>query len=577
MRGLRTLLGLVSNPVTTLRGLRLRTQYALVLLVILLVLGAVVVGTAEFFQQQTIEQEQEDLDRTAELAAEQIDESITGSHARLRGKSSEFEANLTNHEDILQSTADETEFFGALVTDENGVVQDIRGDFDAEAREFIGSDLSGEPYIAEALAGNAYIQDPTEEADGNITLTMTAPIHVNSTLQGVIAGAILLGPDGGIHGGRGADFFRALQPLDTSVQSAFVEQEGNSTLRVHTAGEPFDDAVTSAATVESTGWTVRLERDRSAFTDQLELLQFVQFGSLFVVLVSVAGLGFYQYRSNLRQTEQLLDGFDRLGSGQFDHRLAFAGAREWEQISDGFNQLATGLSEREETIREREEEIREREQRLSVLNRVLRHNLRNDVNVIITKANLVAAVASSDRQEEAAESIVDTAEELVAHSEKARRLETVMENAEGSPVRLDIADVVERLLAEYRREFSATTVEANSPEQAPVSAVQGLEFGIECLIENAFEHTDSDDPVVRVTVTVDDEYVRVTVEDNGSGIPEHEQAVLDHREETSLEHGSGIGLWLAYWAVVKSGGTLSFGDQSAGGSVTASLPRTDEE
>jgi hypothetical protein len=45
-----------------------RTQYALVLLTVLVVLGAVVVGTAELFQQQTIDQEREDLDETAALA-----------------------------------------------------------------------------------------------------------------------------------------------------------------------------------------------------------------------------------------------------------------------------------------------------------------------------------------------------------------------------------------------------------------------------------------------------------------------------------------------------------------------------
>ncbi|ERH08953.1 MAG: signal transduction histidine kinase, nitrate/nitrite-specific [halophilic archaeon J07HX64] len=399
--------------------MRLRTQYALVLLTVLVVLGAVVVGTAELFQQQTIDQEREDLDETAALAATQIDESITGSESRLRGKSSEFAANLTNGEEILRSTAQETEFLLAILVGPDGVVRDMRGDLrPGESRsEYIGTNLSGERYIDEALGGNTYIQEPTREADGEITFTMTTPIYVDSTLQGVLAGTILLGDERGIHGGRGADLFRGLQPLNTSVQSAFVEQE-DSTVRVHTAGEPFDDAITSTATVDSTGWTVRVERDRSAFTDRLELLQLVQFGSLLVVLVSVVGLGFYQYRSNLRQTERLLDGFDRIESGEFDHRLEFSGAREWEQISTGFNQLATGLREREATIREREAAIREREQRLSVLSRVLRHNLQNDTSVIITRAQLLAAEAPE--HQDTVDDIVETAEGLVAHGEKAR-------------------------------------------------------------------------------------------------------------------------------------------------------------
>ena len=573
MRGSGRIRSALSNPVSTLRGLGLRTQYALVLFVIFLVLGAVVVGTTEFFQQQTIAQEQEDIEETAELAATQIDESITGSESRLRGKSSEFAANLTNGKTVLRSTAQETEFLLAILLGPDGVVRDMRGDLrPGESRsEYIGNNLSGERYVDEALDGNTYIQEPTEEADGEVTLTIATPIYVESSLQGVLAGTILLGDETGIHGGRGADFFRGLQPLNTSVQSAFVKQEGNSTLQVYTAGKPFDDALTSTATVDSTGWTVQLERDRSAFTDRLELLQLVQFGSLLVVLVSVVGLGFYQYRSNLRQTERLLDGFDRIGSGEFDHRLGFSGAREWEQISNGFNQLAAGLRERETTIREREADVREREQRLSVLNRVLRHNLQNDASVIITRAQLLAADAPE--HQDTVDTIVETAEQLVAHGEKARRLERVMTNAEAPPVRLDIVDVVRSLCTEYGREHPEVTVETDLPERAPVSVVQGIEFGIESLVENAFEFADGDDQTVAVTVTLDDDRVHVTVQDSGPGIPEHEREVLDQPQETSLEHGSGIGLWLAHWAVVKSGGELSFGDQSDGGSVTASLPR----
>lgn len=216
-------------------------------------------------------------------------------------------------------------------------------------------------------------------------------------------------------------------------------------------------------------------------------------------------------------------------------------------------------------------ERRRRLERLSVLNRVLRHNLQNDTSVIITRAQLLAAEAPE--HQDTVDAIVETAEGLVAHSEKARRLETVMANAGAPPVQLDIVNVVQSLCAEYGREYPEVTVETDLPERAPVSVVQGIEFGIESLVENAFEFADGDDQTVAVTVTLDDDRVHVTVQDSGPGIPEHEREVLDQPQETSLEHGSGIGLWLAHWAVVKSGGGLSFGDQSDGGSVTASLPR----
>lgn len=576
---LRALPGRIRQRVSGLRELRLRTQYALVLLAILLVLATVVVGSAEFFQRQTIQQEQADLNETAGLAADQIGESVTGSEAYLRGQSSSFGVNLSNRTEVLEQTVTNSEFLLALVTDRNGTVLGFRGDIENESirNETIGSDLSEEKYISAALEGQTYIQEPSR-GDAGITLTMSTPITIAQQPRGVLVGTVLIGTSAGVDGTgpAGLDYFGALQPLNTSTQSATVEQAtDDGPLQIHSAGDPFENSLSGEATVDSTGWTVTVQRDRAALTNRLQLFQYIQFGSLVVVLLSVFGLGFYQYRTNLRQTERLLDGFDALTNGEFDHRLGFSGAREWEQISAGFNTMAGGLAEREQTIRERERQIREREQRLSVLNRVLRHNMQNDMNVIQGYADIIADSDSPEKQRQSAEIISETAEGLVEHSRKARRLETVIENAQEGHSEIDIVSEVERILTECAREHPEVTVEADVPDRAPVVGVAGVEFGVESLVENAFEHAGGSDPEVRVTVRRDNGQTHVEVCDNGPGIPDHEREVLLQDEETSLEHGSGIGLWLAYWATTKSGGQLQFGDQTDGGVVTVSLPSAD--
>ncbi|MDZ7731370.1 MAG: ATP-binding protein [Natrialbaceae archaeon] len=67
----------------------------------------------------------------------------------------------------------------------------------------------------------------------------------------------------------------------------------------------------------------------------------------------------------------------------------------------------------------------------------------------------------------------------------------------------------------------------------------------------------------------------MTIVDNGPGIPDHELAVLDEGEETPLQHGSGLGLWLVYWLVDKSNGSLEFETGEDGTSVTCLLPAAD--
>jgi len=78
---------------------------------------------------------------------------------------------------------------------------------------------------------------------------------------------------------------------------------------------------------------------------------------------------------------------------------------------------------------------------------------------------------------------------------------------------------------------------------------------------------------VRVRVEARPDAVVVVVEDDGPGVPEGELAVVETGEETALDHGSGLGLWLATWATERIGADLSFEIGDDGTTATLSLPR----
>lgn len=562
--------------------MRLRTKYALALLAILVVLGTVVLGSAELFKRQTIAQEQTDLNETTELAAGQVGAEVSDRVDVIRRRAAAGgQGTFDNSTQVLRRIVDNHEFYVAVLIDKNGRIVDIQGDIPREIREgainksvteYKGGIVT-EDTAEGALTQGVRIGAPQDVPNSSdYILNVAAPISVQQNNTVSFEGAII----GGLFVKR-TRLFSALAPLNTSTQTARVTAvtDNDTQATLMETRQTFSNPLSSSATVARTGWTVTVERDRSTLTDELAFLQYLQFGSLFVVFLSVFGLGYYQYRTTLQQTDKLLTGFGELTKGNFDYSLTLSAAEEWDQIGDGFNQMTKDL-------RERERQIRERERRLSVLNRVLRHNLQNDMTVIQGYAEVLPTMESREEREGASEKILSKSRGLVNHGRKARRLETIMENAEEGTVALEIGQKIREYVRSYEQEFPDVTVEMDGPEKAWVEAVSGIEFGIEQLLDNAFEHNTSDDPRVEVTIETDNETVTIRVRDNGPGIPEHEKEVLTQDEETSLEHGSGIGLWLAYWAVVKSDGELEFMEPDEGSCVVVTLapaepPETDEE
>jgi len=206
-------------------------------------------------------------------------------------------------------------------------------------------------------------------------------------------------------------------------------------------------------------------------------------------------------------------------------------------------------------------ELRTRQQRLTVLNRVLRHNLRNDMNTIDGYATMLA-----DRFDAPpARQVRKVSAEVVDLADKAREIERVMaRRGDTDPVAVD--ELVEPIAATVADRFDA----AVSVDCACSTAVPGrglLEPAVENVVENAAEHNDADDPAVEVGVSNGDDTVEIVVSDNGPGIPPQEREVLLEGTETALTHGSGLGLWLVYWAVESLDGEIAFEDNAPRGSV----------
>jgi len=211
---------------------------------------------------------------------------------------------------------------------------------------------------------------------------------------------------------------------------------------------------------------------------------------------------------------------------------------------------------------------------VTVLTRILRHNLRNDMTVIRGQANLLNENHDADGS---SDKIIRKTDELLELSETAREFTSIV-STNSDRQQLDIAAVVRSVVEKTESEYPSVSFGLNLPDSATVSAKPNIRRVFEEIVENAAKHTKKDAHVT-VTFEVTEGNVRIQVEDNGPGMPEQEREVLDKGEETPLVHGSGLGLWLTNWIVDDNEGKIETKVDERGTKVTVSLPRraTDSE
>ena len=208
--------------------------------------------------------------------------------------------------------------------------------------------------------------------------------------------------------------------------------------------------------------------------------------------------------------------------------------------------------------------------RLSVLNRVLRHDIRTNVTIIKGHADHI--LHGEKDPDEAARVIIDQAERLHELAEQGRQVE---KHLDGSRRRqpTDLATTLREILDRIESEYPRATIETDLSDHPVALASPMLDTALEQLIQNSLEHND-EEPWVAVTLRENDD-VCLRIADDGPGIPAGEIDVLDRGKETAMQHTSGLGLWIAKWVIEASGGDIQIDSRDPRGTlVKICLPDT---
>jgi len=216
----------------------------------------------------------------------------------------------------------------------------------------------------------------------------------------------------------------------------------------------------------------------------------------------------------------------------------------------------------------------QRKRQLAVLNRVLRHNLRNELTIAQGHIGVAEQTETDDRRETSLGKADEALSSLLETSEQAREIEQVLGGKDASPRSVSLRPFLEMLARDTESAHDGATVTADSPALSLQTLEPVFNAVVAQLLENAAEHAEKDNPTISIDVERTEDGLDVTVEDDGPGIPPYELQVLELGEETALEHGSGLGLWLIEWGTVRLGGDLSFETGDDGTRVTLSFPST---
>lgn len=276
----------------------------------------------------------------------------------------------------------------------------------------------------------------------------------------------------------------------------------------------------------------------------------------------------YREYQNALTSEEQLDGFE--------YQIEQAdGERRWVTDSvraltdeDGQPVYRGGVIDITEQ-KASEKKLKQRNEALEALNRVVRHDIRNDVQVISIHAEGLEAYVDEEGLEalERIQRTTDNITEITRDAAAFVEALTSDETDELEPVQL--GTILETELEHRRDAYPEATFEViGSIPFVQVQANEMLSSVLRNVLNNAVVHNDSKTPVVEVDVTVEPDTVIVRIADNGPGIPDELKEQVFGKGEQGLDsEGTGIGLYLVSHLLSVYDGTVRTEDNEPRGTV----------
>ncbi|WP_411963114.1 PAS domain S-box protein [Haloferax sp. YSMS24] len=220
-------------------------------------------------------------------------------------------------------------------------------------------------------------------------------------------------------------------------------------------------------------------------------------------------------------------------------------------------------------LKENQQQLEERNEQLELLNQIVRHDIRNDMQIVLGMSQLL-----EERVDDDCRSMLDTITEKSDHvvelTQTVGELMTTLLGEEPEETgTISVKSVLESEVESLAHAYPNADVRIEGEVPATrVCANEMLDSVFRNVLNNAIQHNRADVPEVVVEATEDDDSFVVTVADNGPGIPEIQRRTVFGKGERGLESsGTGLGLYLVQSLVEHYGGSVEVSENDPTGSI----------
>ena len=298
-------------------------------------------------------------------------------------------------------------------------------------------------------------------------------------------------------------------------------------------------------------------------------------GGLVAVALLIVLFGLYLVRSTAYPVRNVAAAASRLASGDLSVRLKEGGPGEVGELTHAFNHMAAELERRERELELQNELLRESERKKSELVRIVSHELRTPLASILGFTSVLLNRDAAPEDQRRYLEIIDR---------EGRRLSALLndfldaERLDEGHLALDRELIdVGRVVAEQVRLFEGQSEKhkLDMDVRARPLPVHGdpnrLAQVVGNLLSNAIKYS-PEGGTVHVVAEQDDGLVRISVRDEGLGIPKELQEGVFGKffrgdAPASGIPGSGLGLTIARSVVEAHGGRMDFESGRGEGSV----------